>query len=255
MTDAIGKRCNSMGRARRRQRGISMIELLISMSILSLVTAMVLLTWFALNNSFAYTTYSSNARDFARQGLSRMQREIRDTQVPFQQASAEAGVVRARTFWIELYTTFNESGNRDPALPPHLVIYRLYEDGSIWRFEDGSNGIPGIQNVATDFDLADDVPANYDLAGETLSGEGATLILSHVVNSTQPSAANPTPLFMYSYVDVNGIMVLDPFVVGVGNRSRILGVQVHLLVDLNPTKAPVYADFVTTAQLRNQRSQ
>jgi hypothetical protein len=33
----------------------------------------------------------------------------------------------------------------------------------------------------------------------------------------------------------------------------ILGVQIHVLVDLNPGKAPVYVDFMTLAQLRNQR--
>ena len=67
----------------RDQRGITLIELLISMMIASIISSMLLVSWFALQSSYYYSINSNNARDKGRQALSRLEREVRDAeQVP-----------------------------------------------------------------------------------------------------------------------------------------------------------------------------
>jgi len=62
-----------------RQRGITLVELLVAMAIMGVVSAMLLTGWFALTESYSYTVKSADARDSGRQAIARVQREIRIT--------------------------------------------------------------------------------------------------------------------------------------------------------------------------------
>ena len=235
----------------RGQRGLTLIELLIGLIISGILTTMVLAGWFSLSNSYSYSISSNNARDSARQALSRMVREIRDAESPAN--SDEAALVRCRPRWIELYTTFNEAGNSDPSKQPHLVMYRLYPSGELWRFED-MDPIPNtIQGGFEDY-YPDSWPANTFDNSEPYSIEGATLIARNLVNDKVPSASGgSTPLFRYSRYMANGTIDVQNNVIYAENRSEVISVQIHLLVDLNPSHSPIYADLQTSAQIRNQR--
>ena len=232
----------------RGQRGMTLIELLIGMVIMGILSTMLLVTWFSLNKSYIFSVRSYEAHDNARLAVARMEREIRDAQSPAQSNSA---MLRAHSSWVEFYTTFNEAGNSDPILAPHLVVYRMYKDGALWRFEDGHNGLAGIQGISTTsgFDPASLTAAQTQ--SEQANGEGASLILKNMTNATAKTVA--VPLFRYSSVDSDGTVRFDSDVTSVNSVRAILGVQIHVLVDLNPGKAPVYVDFMTLAQLRNQR--
>lgn len=235
---------------------MTLIELLVGLVIMSIVSTMILMTWFSLNQSYTFAVSSNVARDNARQMVARMERELRDTQQPA--TVVEAGIVRARTYWVQFYTTFNELGNGvvtpSPSptsvgvysLNPHLVMYRLYKDGTLWRFED-TNLDGTILNV--NLNPAVDTPAGFNTNEET-TGEGASLLLRSVVNF---SLSSPVELFKYGYYDDSGHLQFDTERLGTDNRSGIVAVQIHLLEDLNPKRAPFYADLVTTAQIRNQR--
>ena len=234
-------------RSPHSQSGMTLVELLISMTIMSVITAMILISWFALSDSYSYSATSNQARDDARQAMARLEREIRDAQSV--STTSEAALVRARVRTIVVSTTFNEAGNNDPTATPHLVMYRLYPDGQLWRFydadEDGT--IDGVDTSA------DGWPANPYHASERAHAEGAQLLVKNVVNDKVPSASNPTPLFQYSYYLPDGTLTQDTSVIGVTNRRKVVSVQVNLLVDLNPAHSPIYTEFQTTAQLRNQR--
>jgi prepilin-type N-terminal cleavage/methylation domain-containing protein len=243
----------------RSERAVTLLELLVVLIIASIVSTMVLMTWFALQKSFATTSTSDNQRDTARQAMAHLVREIRDTEAI--SSSTECAVVRSRAWWIEFTTTFNEAGNSNPSLTPHLVLYRLYQDGTLWRFEDVN-----LDGAIANVDLNVNDPAvptrgagpSFNRQEET-TGEGRQLISRNITNAsvpyrgTNPANNGTTALFEYSYVDDNGAYQLDPYVYQTDNRSRILGVQIHMLVDLNPERAPVYADLLTTVQLRNSR--
>lgn len=126
----------------RNQRGVSLVELLIAMTIMAVISTMIVMGWSAATRSWAYSRNSAEARDFARQGLSRMTREIRDAE----DAQGSGAIVRSEKMWIAFFTTFNRAGSL-PDLKPRLVIYYLYSDGQLWRFADlngdGQNGSMG----------------------------------------------------------------------------------------------------------------
>jgi prepilin-type N-terminal cleavage/methylation domain-containing protein len=251
--------------ARRRhphgQRGITLVELLVAMTIMSVITAMLLMGWFALSRSWAFTTHSADARDSGRQAMQRIQREVRDAEKPPQgylgtsvSGAPDAIIFRARAYWIAFSTTFNNAGNAtaDWTGPtptpspsrPHLVVYRLYSDRELWRFEDlNGDGQIGI-NMTSEY------PPDFSL-NEQQTGEGAMLVVKDVVNYAD--TAHPVPLFAYNYYDSAGVLVSDEDGVYGADRQAIIAVQLRLLVDLDPTKAPMFADLRGTAQLRNSR--
>jgi prepilin-type N-terminal cleavage/methylation domain-containing protein len=239
----------------RDQRGITLIELLVGLIISAVLSVMVLTAWFALSQSASFSMNSNNARDLGRQAISRMAREIRDAQA--RTDNSEAAVARARSRWILITTTFNEVGNASPTQEPHLVLYRLYSDGELWRFEDGPDANTTIGGV--DVSAAETVHNQFDL-DEQENGEGARLIVKNVVNDRIAWDSNgdgtkdtpSTPVFRYSrYLD-DGTIDIQPVVLGTDNRNAIVAAEMRLLVDLNPQHSPVYADLVTTAQIRNQ---
>jgi type II secretory pathway pseudopilin PulG len=224
---------------------MTLIELLVAMSISLVITAMIILSWVALSGSYANTVKRGKASDFARQALDRMQREVRDAEQPGD-VTSEVAVVRARPYFLVVYTTFNKSGNDVSTTPPRLVMYRLYGDGELWRFQDTDPTPDGIENVDMN------ALSGFSLS-EQVNGEGAQLLVKDVVNLSTPSTTSPTELFTYIYYDATGSLVHQHQVLGTQNRAQIRAVEFNLLVDLNPGKSPVHWHVRTTAQLRNTR--
>ena len=251
----------------REQQGITLVELLVAMAIMSVITAMLLMGWFALSRSWAFTTHSADARDSGRQAMQRIQREVRDAEKPPQaylgtnpSGAPDAILFRARAYWIAFSSTFNDADNATAGWTgptptpspsrPHLVVYRLYSDRTLWRFEDLDND-GKIDTQGTPFDMASEYPPDFThSANEQQTGEGATLMLKDVVNYAD--APHRAPLFDYNYYDSAGVLASDHALYG-ADRLAIIAVQLRLLVDLDPTKAPLFADLRGTAQLRNSR--
>ena len=247
------------------QAGVSLIELLVGMAIMGVISTMLLLTWFALSNSYSYSINSANARDDGRQALARLQREIRDAQMPTiaSGTASDAILTRARPYTIALYTSFNEAGNATmtwdstaqtaSSSTPHLVVYRLYSNRQLWRFEDRSTPLNrqiDMSNGGT-FSMGGSTPPEFPL-DETLYGEGATLLVANVDNW-----ARSTPVFRYNVYGANPItgaveLRTEDYLYN-ADRYTAVAVEIRLLVDLNPARAPVHADLRATAQLRNSR--
>jgi len=221
------------------------VELLVAMTITVVITGLIIMSWMALSRSYANTVRRGEASDFARLAIDRMECEIRDAEQP--PAVSEVAILRARPFSIVAYTTFNKSGNDISSTPPRLVMYRLYSNGELWRFQDGDgeNGIVGVDiNLDSGFPLSE------------RTGEGAQLMAPNLVNMSTPSTSptSPTtPLFTYIYYNPNGTLARMTSVDGTQNRSLIRAVEINLLIDLNPGRSPVYTHLRTTAQLRNTR--
>lgn len=226
------------------QRGMTMIELLMAASISVIIGVMILLSWFALSRSYANTVKREKASDTARFALARMEREVRDVEQP-DASSSEVAVVRARPYYIELYTTFNKAGNQFANIKPRLVMYRLYSNGELWRFQDTDTPTDGIQGVNETIDSG-------FLLSERTAGEGAQRMAANVVNETTPSGSS-TPVFTYIYYNGDGTLAHQSDVRGTTNRAKIRAVEMNLLLDLNPGRSPVYSHLRTTAQLRNTR--
>ena len=215
------------------------------MTITVVITGLIIMSWMALSRSYANTVKRGEASDFARLAIDRMEREIRDAEQP--PAVSEVAILRARPFSIVAYTTFNKSGNDISSTPPRQVMYRLYSNGELWRFQD-ANGVDGIFGV--DINLDSDFPPTDP------PGEGAQLMASHLVNMSTPStspASPTTPLFTYIYYNPDGTLARMTSIDGTQNRALIRAVEINLLIDMNPGRSPVYTHLRTTAQLRNTR--
>lgn len=235
-------------KSRKRQEGITLVELLVAMIIMGIISTMLLTVWFSLQKSYANTVTSNEQRDSARQALSRMQAEVRDAQA-LAASSTQPALVAASPYWIELSTTFNTVGDTNPTQAPHLVLYRLYGDGTIWRFTGAA-----ISHVNTSQALLgspDDNPANYD-PDEQRHGQ---LILSNVTNYNTAIPSTSVPLFRYMYYNETGNIQIANSVTNASYnyRANTVAVVIRILEDLNPGHSPTYADLQITAQLRNQR--
>jgi len=217
-----------------RQTGITLVELLVVMVILGIVTTMILGTWFALQSSFAHTSHASHAREFARDSVTRMTREIRDAQG----YGGKNPIIRADRFVIVFSSTFNQANNSTTGTPPVETAFVYVESasrqsGSIYRVVDkNANGVDDeLASVAT-----------YPPP-----------VVDDVVNWWKPSVTAKVSLFRYTYFSDQGAFKTVNSMTGVASTARILSVHIRVLVDLNPRRAPVYMDLQTTAQPRNGR--
>ena len=205
--------------ADRSQRGITLVELLIGMTIATLLSGMVLIGWFTLQDSYSSSVKSNKAREYARDGMSRMVREIRDARA---RSTVLYAVTLAEGKRLSLTTSFNDekaatdNANQMLDFSPRLVTY--------------------IYNPSTSI-----------LYRQVAGGEAKPLV-TNVVNGES------TPVFTYTYISqTTGDFVTSTSVPNVIDRATIQSVRIHLLVDLNPGRSPVHMDLVSTAQLRNMR--
>ena len=100
MSRARGPRCS--------QRGITLVELLIAMTIMAVLTTMIIMVWIALQGSYAYSVNSADARGTARDAMSRMRMEIRDAMSD--PVSGVGPIVVAANDHIRIMTAFNDVG-------------------------------------------------------------------------------------------------------------------------------------------------
>ena len=210
-------------RTRESQAGISLIELLVSIIILSIVTTMVIMSWTSLQNSYSSTVKGADARNTARDAMERMRREIRDIQSPVGQTG---GITQAGANEIRFTTAFNDPGANGDG---RILLTRYY-----YSF-DGSK-TPDQWRLFRQRDTNND---------GSFTGDPTTVIARNVVNGVVPSAGSPTPVFEYFGVDGTATSVL----------TEIATVQIRVISDLNPTHSPTYFDLVTTVQPRNLRPQ
>jgi prepilin-type N-terminal cleavage/methylation domain-containing protein len=209
---------------RRLQRGLTLVELLVVIAIMSIVSALVLVVWFGLGSSYSDTTQSSKAREYARDAVSRMAREIRDaSQGPTGQVAFRNGGCTGVS--ITFYTTFNTENAADPASKPRLVRFYL-SDSTLYREHDsdGDNVLDSKRVLAT-----------------------------NVVNEQETGLG----LFRYTYIQTDGTRtVTDGTTTAagtLGDTTKLVSVEIRLLVDLNPGRSPQYIDLSTVVQPRNVR--
>lgn len=205
-----------VGDPRRRQAGVTLVELLVVIVIMGIVSTMILGTWFALTKAYAGATQSAKQRDLAGLAMERLVRELRDAQG----LGAAGGVAISPTdlgpYSIRFNTTFNMETADDPATTPHAVHYWL-ADGVLYRQVEGGPAQAVVQNIVNE--------------------------------------ASGVDLFRYYYYDGNGDLVHSNGTTDLpANTRRIKAVRAALLVDLQPGKSPENMKIVNMVQLRNQRN-
>jgi prepilin-type N-terminal cleavage/methylation domain-containing protein len=216
------------------ERGVTLIEMLVAASIGVLLSTMLVGVWVALSGSYAYSSRSEKSRDLARQALSRLAREIRDAE-----ALPGHDVIRSATpSEIRFTTTFNEEGNTSD-IEPVLTRYWLdTTDGTLHRQRDSDGDGLFLHGSQVDPD------------------DRQEIVVRHVMNGRESPGTAPAGIFGYTWLDVVGQSVSAGPDAAPGSDfagELIVGVDIGLVLDLNPGKAPEPARFATVVDLRNQQ--
>jgi prepilin-type N-terminal cleavage/methylation domain-containing protein len=220
------------------QRGITLIELLVSMIILGVVTTMLILGWTSLQRSYASGVKTSNANAEARDALSRASREIRDAQPATITTPAGSPFTLASANEIDYYSAFNATGQRaDGSGTGALRLTRIYLD---------TGGSAAQKSLYLQRDT--------NASGGFDSADRKTVLARNVVNTSVPSTGSPTPVFTYGYRDGSGTFTTATSM-ATTDLSKIISVQIRLIVDANLSHTPTYADLQTTVRPRNAPQQ
>lgn len=214
----------------RGQQGITLVELLVAMTIMLVLSTMIVGTWITLTNAYSFTSRSDKQRDFARQAIDRMAREIRDAQQPL--CGSTTAFTKAYPNEVRFYSTFNTAGAADPTSGPRLtrLVYKV------------TNAADGVGAVYREFPGGD---GDFDTANDNVS----QLLVDNVSNDGAGK-----DLFTYWYYDsVTNTLKHSDGTTTLVDPSRIVEVEITMLVDLNPGKAPNYMDVSTKVQPRNVR--
>jgi prepilin-type N-terminal cleavage/methylation domain-containing protein len=219
----------------KQSRGLTLVELLVSLTIMTVVMAMIVGTWIALQSSEAETVRSDQTRADVRLAMAHMCREIRDvqSQAAGQPLDGEAPIISASANEIDFTTSFNDPGSNKAG---QILLTRYYY---ICNY---ANGDPTTWCIYRQRDT------NQNGVFDT--GDRVMEIVSNIVNGTTPSTGSPTPLFQYSYLDGSGAL---QFGSSPPDPATIQTVQIRIMADVNPGHEPTYMDLVSTVEPLNMR--
>ncbi len=222
----------------KREEGITLIELIVAMAIMGVLSTMLVVSWFSLQSAYSFTVSSDNARAIARDALAQMRASIRNAQ---QQGSGQPlfgqpMIVRASSTQIRFTTPLEVANGSD-------LLTRYWYVGASGRTP--SNSAPNNVHNAIYYQRDTNDNGVFD------SADPVTLVAQNIVNSIMPSASSPTPLFQYTYIDANGNSQTATGVTDPGNLNRMTMIQIRIIADLDPARAPVYMDLMSTVEPRN----
>jgi prepilin-type N-terminal cleavage/methylation domain-containing protein len=216
------------------RHGISLIELLVSMTILGIVTTLLIMGWTSLQRSYANSVGTNNAQAEVRDAVSRMSREIRDAQPASLTTPPSSPFTLATANEIAFYSAFNNPGQRaDGSGTGVLRRTRFYLDTS---------GSAAQKTLYWQRDT--------NASGSFDSSDRKIVLARDVVNTGVPSTGSPTPIFTYGYRDGSGDFTTATSI-ATADLARIISVQIHLIVDANLARTPTPADLQITVRPRN----
>jgi type II secretory pathway pseudopilin PulG len=227
-------------RRAEHELGITLIELLVAMIILSIVTTMLVMGWVNMQRATAFTIQDNDARADARDALARMTVELRDAQpLALQTATPTPSptwntIVYARPLETQFYSSYNVVVGGTPAANDGtgtalLRLTKFYlSSGTLMMQRDTDN------------------------SGGFTTADRTWVLARHVVNASLPSTYGLyTPLFLYGYRDGDGNYQTTDNSAGTLVLSSIVAVQIRVVTDVSTKHTPKYIDLVTTVRLRN----
>jgi prepilin-type N-terminal cleavage/methylation domain-containing protein len=223
----------------RRQAGITLVELLVSMVILAIVTSMLIVVWIALQSSYTQSANANDTRSTARDALSRIASEIRDAQPQTITTPAQAPFTMAGPTEVDFYSSYDQPGTAaNGSGVGTLRLTRVYLDTSgtspyktlYWQRDTNNNG-------------------TWD------SGDRLIVLATNVVNNSIPNTAvtpntSYTAIFTYGYRDSNGNFT-SADTISTTKLTTIISVNIRLILDANLNHTPARTDLQMTVRPRN----
>ena len=243
---------------RNRQAGVTLIELLISMIILSIVSTMLIAGWIGLQRASAFAVSTNNARATARDAVSRISSELcgaQPTTLPTASPTPalQPPVTMASPMEVRFNSSFNSSAvNADGSGLTALRPTRIWLDPTL-------QSLPWNTHARTLY-WQRDMNSNGSF---TDAGDKSMVLARDVVNdivadstNTPPSFGTAyTPVFRYAYRTAPGASVqwTDNADSSLALAS-LVAVRLRLIIDTNTSRTPTYVDVTTTVRLRNASS-
>ena len=219
---------------REGQSGISLIELLISMTILTVVTTMIVASWIALQSSSAQTVSANDSRSSARDALDRMSTEIRSADSQPGSVAGSAVFTVANPTEVDFYSSYNVAGQAsDGSGSGALRLTKMYLTGTM----------PYQQLV-----MVRDTNNNGTLGD---AGDQSMVLADNVVNNSIPSTGSPTAVFTYGYRDTANGPFLSATTITTANLAKIVSVNIRVIVDKNLNHSPAPVDLQTIVRPQN----
>jgi len=238
------------GRRRTAQSGISLIELLVSMLILSVITTMLIMSWISLQNAFAFASADNKARATARDALTRVSSEIRAAQPPSALSITPFYLSGTAPYLCDgydctFYSAYNnplaysKSGDTvDAANANHALLLT-----AIWLDTSTST----TQKPQATLYWQRDTNMNNSLD----TGDRKIILATDVVNT--PTSMTSNPIFTYNLYDATNGYTRTNALTSL-NVASVVSVQVDIVVDANISHTPRYIELMTTVEPRNQGS-
>jgi prepilin-type N-terminal cleavage/methylation domain-containing protein len=228
--------------SRRSQAGLTLIEILIGLIIMSVISTMLIMGWVSLQRAYTFTSVTNNARATARDALDRMSSEIRTSQPP-------TAVVTTQ-FYLPATPTYPYMCG-----PTSCVFYSAYNNPA------SAAAGAGLTPTGTTPSSASAIR----LTAIYLRTSDRTLIWQRDRNNNGLDANDPTIILAKDCV--NGALSKDIFTYNLRNATSgvyshtntlttanvadLRSVKMEIIIDANLSHTPTYVDLATTVRPRN----
>jgi prepilin-type N-terminal cleavage/methylation domain-containing protein len=232
---------------RGSQAGLTLIEVLVSLIIMSVISTMLVGAWISLQRSYIFTSLTNSARATARDALDRMSSDLRASQPP-------TAVVTTQ-FYLPATPTYPYMCG-----PTSCVFYSAYNNFAD-QYGDGlaqtgttPPAASAIRLTAIWLDASTSTlywQRDTDNNGLTASDRKIVLARKCVKNA----AVTPSkPIFTYYFRDpTTGVFSHASTLAssGANNVANLRSVRMELVIDINLAHTPTYVDLATTVRPRN----
>ncbi len=219
-----------------RQDGFTLVELLVSMTILVIVSTMIIGTWIALTDSSAFAQSEDTAASSAAYAIDRVSAELRDAQPPSTSSTTPFIFSTA----ISLPNTLTSPLVCDGY---DCTFYSAYNN-PLAASQSGANGVSELLPTAVWLDSSGNLWWVRDTNGDGSfdAGDKAILLARNVVNNA--SGIN-RPIFTYVFCSSGGVYSTSNSLTA-ANCSTLVAIDIEIVVDQNLKNAPTYVDYVST---------
>jgi len=224
---------------RRREDGFTLIEVLVSMIIMGIVSAMLIGIWIVLTHASAFAQADNTAASTARDALDRVSAELRD---------AQPSTTVSTTPFIFTMASPNVCDGYD------CTFYSSYNN-ALTKTQSGLSGEAQVLPTSIYLDTSGTTPQKKLYWIRDTNGNGSfdvgdkkILLASNVVNT---AASVNKPIFTYVFRDSSGNYTTATSLNSTSVKT-LVAINVELVVDSNLNDKPTYVDLVSTVRPRNQ---
>jgi len=243
---------------RGSQSGITLIELLITLVILSIVTTMLIGGWISLQRAYAFTSAKNNATAQARDAIDRISSEVRTAQGLTYYPSASPSPSTSTPFVVDGTAPYVCDAN-------DITFYSAYNNVST-ALQSGQYGRDQLRLTSIWLDTQGTQPQktlywqrDTNNNGTLDSGDRKIMLAGNVVNT---AAAINRPIFMYNVLNSSGNIIQTRSLTSANvvasatsaNVASLVAVQIEVITDANLTHTPIFVDLLTTVEPRNLSS-